>query len=632
MPSQFFGLNIAASGLRNANAALLTTGNNVANSNTDGYSRQKVKSEAADALRVFTKYGCAGAGVETLAIERVRDQFYDNRFRQNETFLGKYEQRDYYNELIEYYFADDNLTGTGFTSLYDRMGSALQTILTTGTDDAKTSYFGAVKSLTDYFNNNAGNLEKLQETVNEEIKLVCNSINACASKITILNDQINKIENNGANANELRDKRDLLLDELSGYVSIEVRETKVRDTNDPDRDTGLTRMEIHICGGDLLVDGTEYNQMICIARDSDERINQSDIDGLYDIRWAGSKFDENNPIFKGRFNLGNQLIGGKLQGLIDVRDGNNGQYFHGKAAGIEIEPTGAAVMDATSFALKVDDIPSYLKDMAKSSLFEESTITIGPRTYHYSGWEFNDDNTYTFHIIPPEREADRNYLLADASASKQPPYEVSIGASVNFQGVPYYMSQMNEWIRNYSEEVNYILTTGYTHDSRDGIYMLTGKMTTDSNAQYSFQDLTGTNKRYSYLTAQNFAINDTLAGNPSLLATKSDKTEGNEQMGNLEKLKDMNMTKPVFRNTTSGKFLEKVLADITLNKNNSATMVKTYGDLQKTIDNQRLSVSGVDKDEEALSLVEYQNLYTLSSKMFQTLTEIYDRLILQTGV
>ena len=75
MPSQFFGLNIAASGLRAANAALFATGNNIANATTDGYSRQKVEQAASDALRVFTKYGCAGAGVDTLSIERVRDLF-----------------------------------------------------------------------------------------------------------------------------------------------------------------------------------------------------------------------------------------------------------------------------------------------------------------------------------------------------------------------------------------------------------------------------------------------------------------------------------------------------------------------------------------------------------------------------
>ena len=52
----------------------------------------------------------------------------------------------------------------------------------------------------------------------------------------------------------------------------------------------------------------------------------------------------------------------------------------------------------------------------------------------------------------------------------------------------------------------------------------------------------------------------------------------------------------------------------------------------KAIDNQRMSISGVDTDEEAVNLVKYQNAYTLASKMIQTLTEVYDRLILETGV
>ena len=67
MPSQFFGLNIAASGLRASNAALNTTANNIANAQTDGYSRQEVTQQASNALRTFTTYGCAGAGVDTLS-------------------------------------------------------------------------------------------------------------------------------------------------------------------------------------------------------------------------------------------------------------------------------------------------------------------------------------------------------------------------------------------------------------------------------------------------------------------------------------------------------------------------------------------------------------------------------------
>ena len=79
MASQFFGLNIGYTGLLASNAALNTAANNIANVETEGYSRQGIHSEAAEALRVFTTYGCAGAGVETLSIERIHDEFYDNK-------------------------------------------------------------------------------------------------------------------------------------------------------------------------------------------------------------------------------------------------------------------------------------------------------------------------------------------------------------------------------------------------------------------------------------------------------------------------------------------------------------------------------------------------------------------------
>ena len=90
MASTFFGLNIAGSGLRAANASLNTAANNISNADTKGYSRQRVLQQAADPLRAFAAYGCAGAGVKTLAIERVRNEFYDVKYRENETNYGEY--------------------------------------------------------------------------------------------------------------------------------------------------------------------------------------------------------------------------------------------------------------------------------------------------------------------------------------------------------------------------------------------------------------------------------------------------------------------------------------------------------------------------------------------------------------
>ena len=96
MPSQFFGLNIAYSGLTASNAALNTTSNNIANVETKGYSRQNAEQAAANALRVFTTYGCAGAGVDVIAIERVRDHFYDVKYWDNNANTGEYNMKQYY--------------------------------------------------------------------------------------------------------------------------------------------------------------------------------------------------------------------------------------------------------------------------------------------------------------------------------------------------------------------------------------------------------------------------------------------------------------------------------------------------------------------------------------------------------
>ena len=120
MPSQFFGLNIAYTGLLASNASLNTTSNNIANVQTEGFSRQTVTTQAANALRVFQTYGCAGAGVETLAIERIRDEFYDFRYWNNNEKVGEYEQKIYYMQQIENYF-DDNGQNAGFKTVFDQM-------------------------------------------------------------------------------------------------------------------------------------------------------------------------------------------------------------------------------------------------------------------------------------------------------------------------------------------------------------------------------------------------------------------------------------------------------------------------------------------------------------------------------
>lgn len=614
MASQFMGLNIAASGLRTASVAMNTTGNNITNVDTTGYSKQTVTQQASNALRSFASYGCVGAGVDTLTIERARNEFYDSRYRNNATQLGEYTQKDYYSSLVEDYMNDNGTTG--FSSLFNKMSSSLQSVMTAaGTSTTKTAYLSSVTSVTEYFNTVSAQLNQMQSNTNDEIKVRIDSINSIAQEISTLNQQINTIERTGSAANNLRDRRDSLVDDLSKICNVSIKEEKVVDKNNPDSDTGVTRYQVYIAGGQNLVDDDGYRQLVCVAGQDEDSTNQNDVSGLYSIKWASATYRDGSQIFFGDFDLGNSNIGGELEGLINIRDGNNGAIFKG---------TSTAWDDATN-TVTLGVSSSYLKDMNKCTLPDKGSIDIGGRTYYYDSWDYDGDSSYTF--VLSEKNPDgtaQDTSRVDAGQTG------SIGDSVNYQGIPYYMAQMNEWIRSFSSKINSIMENGFTEDGQNGIYMLTGNK--NSTDQYTYSDLSGSNKGYNSLTASNFAVNSTLSGDSDRLATKTDKTEGADEFGNLSSVYEMMTSKKVFRGTTAGDFLTKVLADVSLNSSNASSMKSTYSALSKTLENQRQSVSGVDSDEEAAALTKYQNSYNLSSKLLQTLTEMYDQLILSTGV
>lgn len=635
MPSQFFGLNIAYTGLLASNAALNTTANNVSNVQTEGYSRQRVVQEAADAIRVFQTYGCAGAGVETIAIERVRDEFYDMKYWNNNSRLGEYEFKQYYMAQVENYFIDD-VTTPGFKTIFDRMTTGLQEVLkNSGSVTAKAQFISQAQSLTEYFNNLSGNMQKLQKDVNQEIKLKVDEMNSLAAEIASLNKQINVVEMGGGTANELRDRRSLLVDQLSKIVDVQVEETPVKDTNYPDRDTGATRFRVTVAGGQLLVDGNEFNGLECVARKSYEKVNQSDIDGLYEVYWENGQ----------KFNLYNASMGGALKGLVEMRDGNNEEGFVGIVKDIAKNATGNSTVT-------IEVTKDFLQDLNKCNLSDSGgKITLGNQEFYYDTWSYTHSvdaagkETYTYTFTLSDATKNDRQITNDRIGTS-----ATVGASIDYQGVPYYMKQMNEWIRTFSQKVNDILANGYDAYNANGNNLFTADKKTE-DAQFDFSapamdrydrvlnagesvTIDATEDSYYWLTADNFNVLEAMVRDADLLATREDASNGTDDYAVLTTLKNMFTDKKTmsFRGCSANEFLQCVLADVALNANRANTFYKSFSNLADSINNQRLSISGVDEDEEAVNLVKYQNGYNLASKMIQTLTEVYDKLILDTGV
>lgn len=639
MPSQFFGLNIAYKGLLASNAALNTTSNNIANVQTEGYSRQQVKQEASTPIRVFQQYGCAGAGVDTLAIERIRDEFYDTKYWNNSAKAGEYDMKQYYMAQIEAYFDDDG-KNAGFKTVFDKlMVTSMEELLKNpNSDSAKAQFVGSAGALAEYFNGLSGNLEKLQKDVNLEVKLKVDEINSLAGELATLNNQINTIELTGINANELRDRRTLLLDQLSAIVDVDVTETPVIDANNPERETGANRCIVRIAGGQILVDGSEFRGLECRGRTDYEKVNQTDIDGLYDVYWEDGQ----------QFNLYNAAMGGELKGLIQIRDGNNGENFRGEVTAVGT--TAGGLQDTVTIETNLH----YLTDLNKCNLSDQGgIINLGNQEFYYDSWEVNityDDKgqakySYTFTLSDREKNPGR---LTNDRVGKP----ASIGEDLDYQGVPYYMNQMNEWVRTFAQKVNDILMSGYDSNGNPGAMLFTGDYAT-SEEQFDFPE----DKRYdiftwekaqagdtmtvrvsddSYyrLTAKNFSVLAAMELNPQVLANKYKQGDGVEQNDLLLDLKALatNKDKMSFRGANASEFLQNILSDVALNTSRANSFYKSFSEIGNTIDNQRISISGVDEDEEAVNLVKYQNGYNLASKMIQVLTEIYDQLILNTGV
>lgn len=627
MASTFMGLNISYSGLVASNAALNTTANNIANVETVGYSRQIVNQSASAAMRAFASHGCIGAGVDTLGAERVRDIYYDEKYWNNNSKLGEFDKKQYYCAIIENYLRDDRGTNEvkGFTTIFNEYHSAMDSLSNhTGETNYALEFIGKAGNLCEYFNILYNNFQKMQTDVNDEIKIKTDEINGVAQQIALLNKQINMVEANGNTvANDLRDKRDLLIDQLSAVVDVKCEERPIKDLAGDD--TNINEYIVSIAGGQTLVNGYEYRQLECVPRDTWQKANQNDVDGLYDVKWTDTEED---------VGLSANNVRGELKGLYEMRDGNNAEAFHGKVSNV----------DKLNKTVTIATTDSYLKDISKITLpLTNGQIMLSGDMYYYDSFTFETDefgNTYyTFKL---SEDKSRNPVMPSGDITGK---NAKVGEQVAYQGIPYYLEQMNEWVRDYAYHFNEIYgvenATDFNGDNHKGDIFFTGNDAV-AGGQYNLKGASlyatsydsSQNNGYYMLTAGNFNVEKSIQDDASTLATHTGEGEGVSKYDIIDNLKDLstNKDKMVFRGCDAQSFLICLMGDSGLNAQSANSFQEIYSNIEESIANSRFSVSGVDSDEEAANMIKFQNAYNLASKMISVLNACYDRLITQTGV
>ncbi|MDN4072024.1 flagellar hook-associated protein FlgK [Fictibacillus terranigra] len=302
MVSTFHGLETARRGMTTQQYALQVTGQNIANANTPGYSRQRVNFTQtapypAPAMNRPQIPGQMGTGVEAGSIQRVRESFLDVQFRGENTKSGYWGARSEALEKMEDIMNEPS--DNGLSRTLDQFWQSLQDLAVNPEDDgARSVVRQRGVAVAETFNYLSTSLSTIRDDIKSQVDISVKEINSIAEQMNNINQQISEIEPHGYLPNDLYDERDQLVDRLSQLVNVKVTKTSSSTTASPLAEGKYTIEITDASGASLgtLVDG-----------------NSSP------LSFKSLSADESNGNISG-FSLGgtalaSTAVGGKLEGM-----------------------------------------------------------------------------------------------------------------------------------------------------------------------------------------------------------------------------------------------------------------------------------------------------------------------------
>jgi flagellar hook-associated protein 1 FlgK len=213
------GLELAKRALMSQQFALTTTGHNIANADTPGYSRQRVNLEATDPM--VSTIGRIGTGVRVASVQHLRDLFLTGQYRQGNDQLGRWSSMQSALSEVENTLREPS--DTGFNSVLSGFFNAWQLLSQNPESSAaRASVREQASTLVNAFHQLSNRLSDLERSLDNGVATQVAEINETAAELAQLNRQIQRSELGGQSANDLRDRRDQLLDELSQHVNVNV--------------------------------------------------------------------------------------------------------------------------------------------------------------------------------------------------------------------------------------------------------------------------------------------------------------------------------------------------------------------------------------------------------------------------
>ena len=287
MQSTFSGLNTMVNGIYTQRLGLNTVGHNISNSNTEGYSRQTAHAAATPSSEVYTLAGASqvGNGSTVTSVIRARDIYADRQYWKENSTDGYYNGKANNYAKIESIFNDSD--NSGVQDAMEKFYQAWQDCSTTASSDtSRQNVINAGQNFAQSLQIAAKQTKEQIDSLYDDISLSVVKMNRLMGQVIELNKNIAGIEATGAHANDLRDQRDLIVDQLTSMTDITVYES-------------ANGMYTLVSNGTTLVNGITKVDLEMSAPKNNTTYSLSDYDIM--IKQTGTVYTPGNGELKAQF-------------------------------------------------------------------------------------------------------------------------------------------------------------------------------------------------------------------------------------------------------------------------------------------------------------------------------------------
>lgn len=604
MAGLFDTFTISKRGLNVQQGNINTSAHNISNASTPGYSRQRAVIETTKPFGGTSKFdsciaGQVGTGAKITTIQRIRNEFIDFQYREQNGALGNSTVQESYLSRIQDIIGETS--DTGLQGLISKFYNSLQSLSgASEKTDVKAVVLQNALTLSDSLNYTYNQLEKQLENSQAELKTYVSEINGYLDKINDLNSQIRRITALGQSPNDLMDSRDLLLDELSSKFGINIDKQKLNSID---------------------VNSKEYDNLNLVNADpNDTNYNRFSTVNSAEVVNVGTA-DNPNYVLKLQYNkLGDE-----------------------SSKPVEVTITGDKDK-LESLAKEFNQCRIIIGDNEGNLVVGNTTLTDGS-TYQLGN--NNDLEKTIFNTYKNKPGINNVSPLQDKVTG-----EIAGNQSVQ-DNIKYYMNQLDKMAAALAYTMNAI-QTGSVNDkntvSNDLIFVVSG---TNSDNAISAKNITVNKDLINDPTKLNCkpgdksgnGANDRAIAMASLNTLKMDFASIPDDSSLWTRENFLNSAGVSFKDgdptngekninltgTSSGStmisyyasIISKIGSDVSAAQDSSSNRKNSLALLENT----KLSESGVSLDEEMTDLITFQHAYQANAKMISTVDELLDVVI-----